>query len=61
MKNLNYKMKYLNRVVYSSKGILGDLQLSKIFLASTKRTSNMTKIKLIYFFCEKPVSKSLRS
>ena len=61
MKNINYKMKYLNRVIYSSKRNVRELQLSRIILASTKRTSNITKIKLIYIFCEKPVSKSVRS
>ena len=32
------------------KEALEDLFLSRIYLASTKRTSNMTKIKLTYFF-----------
>ena len=50
MKNINYKMKYLKWVVYSSRGILCDKQLSKIILVSTIRTSNMTEMKLIYFF-----------
>ena len=43
MKALNYKMKKLNRFVYSSKGSPRDLQLSRMSLTSTKRTSNVTK------------------
>ena len=42
MKDVNYKSKYLNRFVHSSEGSLSDLQLSRICLASTKRTSSMT-------------------
>ena len=54
MKAINYKMKNLNRFVHSSKGSPWDLQLSRICLTSTKRTSNMTKIKNSFtFFCEK--------
>ena len=45
MKAINYKMKKLNRFVYSPKGSPQDLQLSRTSLMSTKRTSNMTKIK----------------
>ena len=44
MKAINYKMKKLNRFVYSSIGSPRDLQLSRICLTSTKRASNMTKI-----------------
>ena len=54
MKAINYKMKKLNRSVYSSKASPRDLQLSKTCLTSTKRTSHMTKNqKLIYFFLRK--------
>ena len=45
MKAINYKMKKLNMFVYSSKGSTQDLQLSRTCLTSTKRMSNMTKIK----------------
>ena len=49
----NYKMKNLNRFAHSFKGSFRDLQLSRICLTSTKRTSNMTKIKnSSTFFCE---------
>ena len=44
MKAINYKIKKLNRFVYSSKGSLRDLQLSRTSPTSTKRTSNMTKL-----------------
>ena len=37
MKDNNYKIKYLNRVIYSCKGSHSDLQLSRICLASTER------------------------
>ena len=36
MKNINYKKKYLIIVVYSSKGILSELQLSKKILRLQK-------------------------
>ena len=45
MKAINYEMKKLNSFVYFSKGSPGDLQLSRTSLTSSKRTSNMTKIK----------------
>ena len=45
MKAINYKMKTMKRLVYSSKGSPRDLQLSRTCLTSTKGTSNMTKIK----------------
>ena len=50
MKAINYKMKTLNRFAYSSKGSPRDLQLSRTFLTSTKRKSNMTKIKKSFTF-----------
>ena len=62
MKAINYKVKKLNRFVNSSKGTLRELQLSRTCLTSTKRTSNMTKIKNSFtFFCEKPMSKPVNS
>ena len=45
MKAINYKIKKMIRVVYSSIGSLRDLQLSRTCLTSKKRASNMTKIK----------------
>ena len=45
-KAINYKMKKLNWFVHSSKRSSWDLQLSRICLKSTKRTSNMTKLKI---------------
>ena len=58
IKALNYKMKNLKRFNHSSKENPSDLQLSRICLTSTKRTSNMIKIKNSFtFFCEKPVWK----
>ena len=45
MKAINYKMKKLNMFVYFSKGRPRDLQLARTSLTSTKRSSNMTKIK----------------
>ena len=45
MKAINYKMKKVNRFVYSSKGGPRDLQLFRTNRTSTIRTSNMTKIK----------------
>ena len=45
MKAINYKMKRLKRFVYSSTVNPQELQLSGTCLKSTKRTSNMTKIK----------------
>ena len=45
MKGINYKMKKLNRFIDFSKGSPKGLQLSRICLTSTKRTSNVTKIK----------------
>ena len=50
IKAINYKMSNLNRFVHSSKGSPWDLQLSIICLTSTKRTSNMTKIKNSFTF-----------
>ena len=61
MKAVNYKTKKLNRIVYSSKGSPRDLQLSRICLTSTKRTSNMTKIKNSLTSFEKSVSKPVNS
>ena len=62
MKAINYKIKKLNKFVYSFKGSPRDLQLSRTSLTSTKRTSNMTKIKnYLTIFCEKPVSKPVKS
>ena len=62
MKAINYKLKKVNRFVYSSKRSPKDLQLSRTSLMSTERMSNMTKIKNKYtFFCEKPVSKPEKS
>ena len=57
MKAINYKMKNLNRFVYSSKGSPRDLQLARTSLTSTKRSSNMTKIKNLInllFFVKNP-------
>ena len=45
IKAINYKLKNLKRLVYSSRGSLQDLQLSRTSPTSTKRTSNMTKTK----------------
>ena len=45
IKAINYKMKKLNWFDYSCKGSPRDLHLSRTSLTSTKRTSNMTKIK----------------
>ena len=45
MKVIDYKMKKLNRFVFSSKGSRRDLPLHRTSLTSTKRASNMTKIK----------------
>ena len=45
MKAINYKMKKKNRFIYSFKGSPLELQLSRTCPMSTKRTSNMTKIK----------------
>ena len=45
MEAINNQMKKLNRFVYSSKGSPQDLQLSRTCLTSTKRMSNVTKIK----------------
>ena len=45
MKAINYKKKRLNRFLYVSKGSPRDLQLARTSLTSTKRLSNMTKIK----------------
>ena len=50
MKAINYKMKKLNRFVYSSEGSPRDLQLIRTCLTPTKRTSNMTKIKNCFTF-----------
>ena len=62
MKAINYKMKKLNSFVHSSKRIPRDLQQSRICLTSTKRTSNLTKIKNSFtLFCEKPVWKPVKS
>ena len=62
MKAINYKMRAMNRLVYSSKGSPRDLQLSRTCLTSTKGTSNMKKINNYFsFFCEKPVSKPVNS
>ena len=49
IKAIKYKMKKLYRFVNSSKESPWDLQLSRICLTSTKRTSNMTKIKNSFF------------
>ena len=61
MKNINYKMKYLNRVNYSSKEILGDLQLSRKNSCVYKKNVKLDKNQINLLFCEKPVSKSVRS
>ena len=62
MKAINYKRKKLNSFAYSSKGSPQNLQLIKTCLTSTKRTSNMKKIKNQFtFFCEKHVSKPVIS
>ena len=45
MKANNYKMKKMNRFVYFSKGSPREMQLPRTRLTSTKRKSNMTKIK----------------
>ena len=45
MKAINYKMKKLNRFSDFSNGNPRDLKISRTFLTSTKRTSNMTKVK----------------
>ena len=45
MKAINNKLKKLISFVYSSKESPQDLQLSRTSLTSTKRTSNMTKMK----------------
>ena len=62
MRAINYKIKKLNMFVHFSKVSPRDLQLSRICLTSTKRTSNMTEIKNSFtFFCEKPVWKPVKS
>ena len=63
MKAINYKMKQVNRFVYSFKGSPQDPHLSRKSLTSTKRTSNMKKVKknILIFFCEKPVSMPVKS
>ena len=61
MKAINYKMKKLNRFIYSSKRYPRDLHLSKTSLTSTKNVKYDKNQKLIYFFCEKPVSKPVKS
>ena len=48
MKAINYKMKKLNSFIHSSKRSPWDLQLSRICLTPTKRTSNMTKNQKIH-------------
>ena len=59
MKAINYKMKKLNMFVYFSKGSPRDLQLARTSLTSTKRSSNMTKIKNSFtFFVKNPCEAS---
>ena len=51
MKTINYKIKKLNRFVYSSNGNPRDLQLTRTCLKSTKKNVKYNKNqKLIYFF-----------
>ena len=60
MKDFIYKIKYLNKVVYSSRGSLLDLQLSRICLASTKKNVKYDKnqINLLSFFVKTGVEVS---
>ena len=58
MKAINYKMKNLNRFVRSSKRSPRDMKLSRICFTSTKRTSNMTKIKNSFTFFVKNACRS---
>ena len=63
MEAINYKMKKLNRFVHSSKGskplrpaIIQNM--SYVYKKNVKFEKNQ---KLIYFFCEKPVWKPVKS
>ena len=54
MKTISYKTNKLNIFVHSPEGSSREPQLSRNCLTSTKRTSNMTKIKISFaFFCGK--------
>ena len=45
MNAFNYRIKQLNGFVYSYKASPWEMKVSRICLTTTKRTSNMTKIK----------------
>ena len=62
MKNIKYKMKFLNIVVSSLRG-RSSLRPAIIQNNSCvyKKNVRHDKNQFIYFFCEKPVSKSVRS
>ena len=54
MKAINYKMKKLNRFVYSSKGSPRDLKLSRTGLALQKNVKYDKNQNKLFFFVKNP-------